>query len=341
MRRKFLSLLAQYLALLALVVTINFFVVYLAPGDAVDAIARGRAELGEAALSEQDRRTLRRYYGLDQSLARQYLDYLGQLARGDLGYSYFHHRPAAEIIRDYAGRTLIVVFAGMLLALLIGLPLGLISASRRGSRLDSSLLIGQIAIHSMPPFFIATLLLIVFAVELRWLPFSGSSDAAINASLGWFERLRDTLSHLTLPALSLAIWESTAIYYFTRNSLIDILSEDFILAARAKGLSSRAVLIRHALRAALPTLIARFALMFGVMVGGIFFVEQVFSYPGIASLALTAFHHHDYLLLRGIFLWLTVAILAANFVADALMYRLDPRARDAALTGSYTARGAR
>lgn len=328
MQRKLLSLAAQYLFLLLLVVMIDFFVVYLVPGDAVDVISRGRAETGDAALTEQEQQLLRRYYGLDQPVARQFTDYVGQLTRGDLGWSFFYHRPAAEIIRDYAGRTAIVVLAGMLLALLAGLPLGLVSAVRRGGAIDSALLIGQIALHSIPPFFIATLLLIVFAVELKWLPFSGSGGVQVGASLDWSGRLSNRLYHLTLPALSLAIWESTAIYYFTRSTLIDVLSEDFILMARAKGLSSRAVLVRHALRAALPVLVARFALMIGAMVGGIFFVEEVFSYPGIASLALTAFHNHDYLLLRGIFLWLTVAILAANFAADLCMYRLDPRTRE-------------
>jgi ABC-type dipeptide/oligopeptide/nickel transport system permease component len=323
MKRRLLSLAAQYLFLLLLVIALNFFVVYLAPGDAVDVISRGRAETGDAGLTEQEQQMLRRYYGLDQPLSQQFTSYLKQLSRGDLGWSFFHHRPAGEIIRDYAGRTLIVVITGMLLALLIGLPLGALSAMRRGGALDSALLIGQIVLHSMPPFFIATLLLIIFAVELKWLPFSGSGSVTASG-------LSNRLSHLALPAVALALWESTTIDYFTRNALIDILSEDFILTARAKGLSSRAVLMRHALRAAMPTLIARFALMIGVMVGGIFFVEQVFSYPGIASLALTAFHHHDYLLLRGVFLWLTLAILAANFIADVLMYRLDPRTRASA-----------
>ncbi len=327
MQDKLLPLAAQYLFLLLLVICINFFVVYLAPGDAVDVISRGRAETGDAGLTAEEQQMLRRYYGLDQPLSRQFTDYLQQLARGDLGWSFFYHRPAGEIIRDYAGRTLIVVVSGVTLALLIGLPLGVLSAARRGRTTDSVLLVSQIVLHSMPPFFIATLLLIVFAVELKWLPFSGSGSVMTGTSRGGFGRLTDMLHHLILPAATLAIWESTTIYYFTRNTLIDILSEDFILTARAKGLTSRAVLMRHALRVALPTLIARFALMLGVMVGGIFFVEEVFSYPGIASLALTAFHNHDYLLLRGIFLWLTVAILAANFAADALMYRMDPRTR--------------
>lgn len=327
MRRKLFQPGGQYLFLLLLVICVNFFVVYLAPGDAVDVISRGRAETGDAGLTEQEARMLRHYYGLDQPLSQQFTAYLRQLGQGDLGWSFFYHRPAGEIIHDYAGRTLVVVVTGMVLALLIGLPLGMLSAAKRGQPLDSALLVTQIVLHSMPPFFIATLLLIVFAVELKWLPFSGSGSVQASAMLSGFSRFSNTIYHLTLPAVALAIWESTTIYYFTRNALIDVLSEDFIMTAKAKGLSSRAVLLRHALRVALPTLIARFALMIGVMVGGIFFVEQVFSYPGIASLALTAFHNHDYLLLRGIFLWLTVAILVANFVADVMMYRLDPRTR--------------
>lgn len=324
MSRKLTELAAQYVLLALAVVTLNFFIVYLAPGDPVGMISRARIDSGERELSAEDQRMLERYFGMDRPLARQYLDYLGQLAAGDLGYSFFFNRPAGEILFDYGKRTLVVVFGGMGLAFAIGLPLGMYSASRRGTRQDSALLVAHMVVHSMPPFFIATLLLIVFAVELRWLPFSGSGIAAAGGGAGTVVR------HTALPALALAIWESTAVYYFTRGALVDVLSQEFILTARAKGLSRRAVLVRHAIPAVLPTLITRFALIFGMMVGGVFFVEQVFSYPGIASLALTAFQNHDYLLLRGVFLWLTAAILIANFAADICVWHLDPRAREEA-----------
>jgi len=324
MSRKIFSLLGQYLLLLFLVITINFFIVYLAPGNPVDVIVRGRGDLLPNVVTDTEKQALRQYYGLDRPLAAQYFGYLSHLAHGDLGYSFFYHRPVAEIILDHAKRTLPVVAAGMALALLIGLPLGMLSASHRGKRLDTTLLIAQVSFHSLPPFFIATILLVVFAVKLKWFPFSGSTSVSVlpESRLGYFGM---ALYHLTLPVIALALWESTTIFYFTRNSLIDILSEDFILVARAKGLSERSIFIQHALRAALPTLVTRFALVFGFMLGGVFFVEQVFSYPGIAMLALSAFNNYDYLLLRGVFLLLALGILIANLFADICVFKLDPR----------------
>jgi peptide/nickel transport system permease protein len=330
MNRQLVALLMQYLFLTFLVVTINFFIIRLLPGNPIDVLVRGRGELVPVVVSESDKQMLRRYYGLDQSLVDQYIRYLRSIARGDLGHSFYYHRPVSEIILDYAQRTLPVVIVGMALALIIGLPLGVLSASRRGQRLDSMLLVWQITLHSLPPFFIATILLIVFAVELKWFPFSGSASIGSLSSPASMSSLAGTIYHLALPSVALALWESSTIYYFTRNSLIDILGQDFILAARAKGLSTRAVLVRHALRVALPALTARFALMFGFMVGGVFFVEQVFSFPGVALLALSAFHNYDYLLLQGIFLLLTMAILVTNCLADVCMYKFDPRTREGA-----------
>ena len=331
MSRKILSLLAQYVVLIFLVVTINFFIVYLAPGSPVDVMAHGRSDLMPVVVTQSEREALSRYYGLDRPIIDQYVTYLTHLARGDLGYSFFYHQPVAEIIYDYSKRTLPVVIAGMMLAIVIGVPLGMLSAARRGQTADAVLLVSQVILHSLPPFFIATVLLIIFSVKLKWFPFSGSAAVGNLSASGAIDSLTSAAYHLTLPVVALALWESTAVYYFTRNCLIDVLEEQFILVARAKGLSERLILTRHALRVALPTLITRFALIFGFMVGGVFFVEQVFSYPGVALLALTAFHNYDYLLLRGVFLLLAVAILVANLVADICVYALDPRTRVAVM----------
>lgn len=318
MKRKLLWLLAQYAFLLSLVVTINFFIVYLVPGDAVEMMSRGFTEAGAQGFAEETRTMLWQYFGLDQPVLTQFVNYLRGLIRGDLGVSYLYQRPVTEIIFDYASRTLVLITAGIGLALLVGVPLGAFSAARRGQKTDIFLLISQMMLHSVPPFLIAMVLLIIFAVLLKWLPFSGSAQIGQNFSFG-------DIKHFILPVVALALWESTAVYYFTRNALVDILGEDYILVARAKGLSEKAVLLRHALRVALPTLIARFALIFGTAIGGVFFVEDVFNFPGIATLALAAFRNYDYTLLRGIFLLLTVSILAVNFIADACLYRLDPR----------------
>lgn len=325
MKQKLLSLSAQYLLLLSIVVTVNFFIVYLVPGDAVEMMSRNLNEAGANGLADETREMLRRYFGLDQPVLTQFVNYLRGLTVGDLGTSYFYQRPVVEIIFDYGLRTLVLITLGIGLALVAGVPLGAFSALRRGHRPDTFLLLTQMTLHSIPPFLIATFLLIIFAVVLKWLPYSGSANIGRVSAPGVFEMLTGNLKHLILPVAALAVWESTAIYYFTRSALVDILGEDYILVARAKGLSEKVVLFRHALRVALPTLIARFALVFGTAVGGAFFVEDVFNFPGIATLALSAFRNYDYTLMRGVFLVLTVSILAVNFIADICLYKLDPR----------------
>lgn len=325
MKHKILSLFAQYVLLLSLVVTVNFFIVYLVPGDAVEMMSRNLNEAGAEGFGEDTRAMLRQYFGLDQPILTQFANYLRGFAHGDLGTSFYYQRPVTEIIFDYFWRTFVLIVAGIGLALLVGVPLGLFSAVRRGQKSDTILLLAQMMLHSIPPFLIAMFLLIIFAVVLKWLPFSGSAAIGQIAAPNVFEMLTGDFKHFILPVAALALWESTAVYYFTRNALVDILGEDYILVARAKGLSEKVVLFRHALRATLPTLIARFALVFGTAIGGAFFVEDVFNFPGIATLALSAFRNYDYTLLRGIFLLLTVSILAVNFVADICLYRLDPR----------------
>ncbi len=152
MGRKLFSLLAQYLLITFIVITINFFIVYLSPGNPVDVIVRGQGDLLPTVVTAGEKQMLRQYYGLDRPLLDQYFSYLAHISHGDFGYSFFYHRPVVEVIVDFAKRTVPVVIAGMVLALLIGLPLGMLSASRRGERLDSFLLVSQVTLHSHATF---------------------------------------------------------------------------------------------------------------------------------------------------------------------------------------------
>lgn len=324
--RRYAALLARSLALLAVIAAVNFFLIHLVPGGPLEVISRARVESGAAPLSEAERAMFRRYYGLDQPLAEQLLTYAGQLLHGDLGYSTFFRRPTAEIIAEYGKRTSLLVVAGLLVAVCTGLPLGIVSAARRGSLLDSGLLAVEMILHATPPFLLATAALIVFAVKLQWFPLAGSAAISDAGSDG----LAGVLRHLALPAFSLGIWESSTVYYLARNAMVDILGEDYIRTARAKGLGNHEILIRHALPALLPMLLARFAVLFGAAIGGAFFAEQVFSYPGLGQLSLTAFQDYDYLLLRGIFLVLAASILTVYLVADLCLIRFDARAGERA-----------
>ncbi|MGC8761857.1 MAG: ABC transporter permease [Bryobacteraceae bacterium] len=319
--KRYVALLARSLALLAVITVANFFLIRLVPGGPLEVISRARVESGAAPLSDAERAMFRRYYGLDQPLPAQLLAYAGQLLHGDLGYSTFFRRPSSEIIAEYCKRTSLLVAAGLLVAVCTGLPLGIVSAARRGSLLDSVLLAVEMILHAAPPFLLATAALIVFAVKLQWFPLAGSEAITDAGSAGFAGMLR----HLALPAFSLGAWESSTVYYFARNSMVDILGEDYIRTARAKGLGNHEILIRHALPALLPMFLARFAVLFGAAIGGVFFAEQVFSYPGLGQLSLTAFQNYDYLLLRGIFLVLAAGILTAYLVADLWLIRFDAR----------------
>jgi len=318
--KRYATVVARCLLLLAVITLLNFFLIRLVPGGPLEVISRARVESGAAPLSDAERSMFARYYGLDQSLSQQLLSYGGMLMHGDMGQSTFFRRPTAEIVSQYLERTLLLVAAGLLVAVGAGLPLGIISAARRGSLFDSSLLVVEMILHAVPPFLIATAALIVFAVTLHWFPVAGSAAITVGES-----SFTSVLRHLALPALSLGVWESTTVYYLTRNAMVDILGEDYIRAARAKGLGEHEVLIRHALPALAPALLARFSVLFGSAIGGAFFAEQVFSYPGIGQLSLTAFQNYDYLLLRGIFLVLSATMLAAYLAADLWLIRFDIR----------------
>ncbi len=196
-------------------------------------MSRGFTEAGAENLGEATQQMLREYFGLDQPITTQFVVYLRGLAHGDLGVSFLYQQSVAEIIFDYFWRTFLLITAGIGLALLIGVPLGIFSASRRGRKIDTFLLLSQMTLHSIPPFLIATFLLIIFAVVLKLLPFSGSANIGQTAAPGIFEMLTGDLKYFVLPVAALALWEMTAIYYFTRNALVDILGEDFILVARA------------------------------------------------------------------------------------------------------------
>ena len=324
--KRYMALVARSLALLVTLTVVNFFLIHLVPGGPLEVISRARVESGAAPLSDAERAMFCRYYGLDRPLGAQLLAYVAQLAHGDLGYSTFFRRPSSEIIAEYYKRTTWLVATGLLVAVCTGLPLGIVSAARRGKWLDSVLLAVEMILHATPPFLFATVALIVFAVKLQWFPLAGSEAIADPGSVG----LADMLRHLALPALSLGVWESSTVYYLVRNAMVDILGEDYIRTARAKGLGNHEILIRHALPALLPMLLARLAVLFGAAIGGAFFAEQVFSYPGLGQLSLIAFQNYDYLLLRGIFLVLTASILMSYLAADLWLIRFDAGVGDGA-----------
>jgi peptide/nickel transport system permease protein len=293
----------QAVVVLFCVATVAFLVVRMA-GDPVKAMLPENATLAQ----EQ---ALRHLLGLDKPLIEQYTSYLWGLLHLDFGQSLFFHEPALDIILGRLPATLQLSAAALVFALVVSIPAGIISAVRRGRATDSSVmgvvLIGQ----STPAFFVGIVLILVFSVELKWLPASG---------IGGF-------SHLILPAITLGLYSMAMIARLLRSSLIDVLSEDHIRTARAKGLSPSKVILTNGLRNASLPVVTIVGLEIGSLHGGAILTETVFSWPGVGRLTVEAVTNRDYPLMQATVLFLAVVFVVVNLVVDILYAFLDPRVR--------------
>lgn len=294
---------------------IAFLILRLAPGDPVQLMLTSDATLADVE-------ALRHDLGLDQPLALQYLLWLGNVVQGDLGTSLFTKQPViAEILARFPN-TMILTIAAIGLAVALGMPLGIIAAARRGTTVDSASMIASVIGWSMPNFWIGLLLVLVFSVWLRWLPTGGMYDImALDRSLP------DLLRHLVLPAFTLAVSHMAYVARFTRSSLLEALSQDYVRTARAKGLTERLVILRHAFRNSLIPIISVLGVSIGHLLGGAVIVEAVFSWPGLGSLMVQAISNRDFPVVQGAMLFAAVIFIVVNLVADLLYAVVDPRIR--------------
>jgi peptide/nickel transport system permease protein/oligopeptide transport system permease protein len=292
---------------LLLVVTVAVFLLMsLTPGDPAVLM------LGQDA-TPQAIKELQAQYGTDRPLPEQYLRFLMNLARGDLGRSFVTHLPvSSELARTWPA-TFQLAVAAMGFALLLGLPLGVLTAVKRGGWLDQITRIVVLISVSMPIFWSGLLLIYWFAVQLRWFPTSGAG----------------TPLHLVLPALSLSTFSLAVIVRLTRSSMIDVLSEDYVRTARAKGLRDRVVIIRHALKNALIPVVTIAGLQFGQLLAGAALTETVFNWPGLGRLVVTAVFARDYPMIRGAILVIAATFIIVNLLVDLAYAFLDPRIRHA------------
>lgn len=312
---------AQYGLVLLVALTLNFLLPRLMPGSPLAFLAG--EEVGQ--LTSDEIAEVRRRFGLDRTLPEQYLRYLAAIATGDWGYSFQAGRPVMAVIRERLPWTVLLAGTSLLLATVLGTLLGAVAAWRRGGWLDTSTLSGFILLDSLPTFWLGMVLVAVFAVQLGWLPiFGASSPWGPRSGLPY---TLDVLRHLALPAATLTASSLAGAFMVMRYSMLQTLGEDYIRTARAKGLAERDVLFGHATRNALLPVATAVMLNLGFLFGGATVVETVFSYPGIGSLLFQAVISRDYPLLQGAFLMLTVSVIAANLVADAIYPILDPRVR--------------
>lgn len=302
-------------ATIVIALTVNFVLFRVLPGDAVTRVSR--IPNASPAL----RHALEVEFGLDKSLWQQYLLYVEQLCRGNLGVSFTNRQPVLDNLTEAFGNTLPMVATGTILAILLGVAVGVYAAVRRNTLADHLATGVAVAFYAFPTQFLGMMLLIMFAGVL---PSVGMRDPfAVALSPG--EQFADLLLHMALPVLTLVLTLYAENALIVRSAMVETLGQDYILTARAKGLSRRRIIWSYALRnAALPT-ITQVALSLGAVVSGSILVEVIFSWPGIGRALYDAVLQRDYPMLQGGFLAITVTVVVLNYVADLLYFRLDPR----------------
>jgi peptide/nickel transport system permease protein len=305
------------LGLIYVVTTLLFLVLHVVPGDPAELLLSG----GGVAPSPESVAELRERLGLDDPLWQQYASYLVHLAHGDLGNSFQDEAPVVDEIARRLPRTLELILAASILAVVLGLPLGTIAAVRRGRLLDQ--LLSSLASFnlSVPVFVSGTVLVLIFAQKLRWVPAGGYAPLAANP-----------LQHmvfLMMPAIAIAVGLAAVVFRMARAAVLDTLERDWVRTARAKGLPPRQVLIRHVVRNALTPVVTVLGLHMGSLLGGTVLVEYVFNWPGVSSLLVHAVEQRDYPEVLGVVLVVSFLFILLNLVVDLMYALLDPRVRHA------------
>lgn len=297
--------------------TLNFLIFHLAPGNAAQALSRVPG--GSARLQH----VLAREFGLNELLVDQYGHYLDNLVHGRLGVSYQNQQPVADNLRTELANTIPMVLAGTIFAAVIGITIGVIAGARRSSLTDVVSISTAMVLYSLPAQWVGLVLIIIFG---RFLPTQGEQNPfLLHPSL--MQHLLDVGRHMILPSLTFGLVLLGQFAIIARSSMVEALSEDYIVTARAKGLPFPRIVRKHALPNALLPTITLTALSLGSVVGGAILVEIVFSWPGIGEATYQAVTARDYPMLEGQFLVLAIAVVICNLVADLLYFRLDPRVR--------------
>jgi peptide/nickel transport system permease protein len=320
MRGYVLRKLGQTVLTIFVVLVFNFFLFRIMPGNPVRILIRNPKISAEALqrITEQ--------FGLNQSKFVQFGYYLRDLFTGDLGHSFVYRKPVLDVIMEKLPPTLLLTGTATILSIIIGVILGVIFAWKRGSKLDVAGLSLSLVLYSMPSFWVGILMVMLFAVYWPIFPIGGMSVPGTYYATIW-SQLGSLLRHMLLPTVTFALILIGEYVLIMRNSLLEVMSEDYMLTARAKGVSNRNLLRRHALPNAMLPMVTLIAMNLGFIVGGAIQVETVFSWPGLGRLMYTALMGRDYPLLQGIFLFVTVCVVGANFCADLLYRYLDPRVK--------------
>jgi peptide/nickel transport system permease protein len=309
----------QAIPLILAVIIFTFILIHLTPGDPTFVLT------GQEA-SPEFIKEVRASYGLDRPLLEQLAIYLVRVLQGDLGYSYFFGEPVLGVILSRMPNTLLLMGIGLTFASVLGVILGVISARRVYAISDNVITVLSLIGYSLPVMWFGQALVLIFSIHFRLFPAAGMM------SFGWsltnpLDHALDLLWHLALPVLVIGTFQLALITRMTRASLLEVLSKDFIITARAKGLKENVVLYKHALKNALPPIIAILGVNVGTMFAGAILTETVFSWPGMGRFLYDSIFRRDYPAITGLFIVITIAVVVANFAADVAQAYFDPRVR--------------
>lgn len=312
MRKYLLKRLLIAIPVLIGVTICSFIIVNLAPGDPVDMYVNPDATLDQIEMT-------RAALGLDQPMYVRYFKWLGELFQGNLGFSFATREPVVNLLADRMGATLLLMGVSLVVGYLIAIPLGILSAVKQNTWIDYLTTGGSFLGVSIPSFFLGLGLVYIFSLQLGWLPTGGMS------TLGGDGNLVDQLKHMILPVIVLSASICGNMIRYVRSSMLEVLKEDYIRTAKAKGLKSMMVVIKHGLRNSLIPIITVIGMDIPKLIGGAVVTEQIFQWPGLGQLTISSISSRDYATLMAINLLSAIAVLVANMLADILYSAADPR----------------
>jgi len=319
MGRYLLSRFAQIVPIIVIIVVVNFFLIHLAPGDPIAYI------IGDAPVPEVVVVELRHKFGLDQPLPTQLAIYLWGVARGDFGYSYVAHEPVLDIVLARLPATLLLTVSQYVLAIVVGIGLGVISARRRNWAAESATTLISVVGYAVPVFFLGQMLVLFFSYKLGLFPSQGMYS--LRYDMTPLESALDVAWHLVLPCITLAFFNLALIARLTRANMLQTLRLEYVMFARSKGISETAVLFRHALRNAILPVVTIIGADIKTLITGAVLTETVFAWPGIGRLTYEALTARDYPVLMAMFVFVGVLVVVANLITDLTYAYLDPRIR--------------
>ncbi len=314
-----LKRLLQAIPLLLGIVTVTFFITRLAPGDPMDIYLESQRQIDPEVIE-----LIRKKHGLDQPIYVQYVKWVANVARGDFGESFRYRRPVSHLLAEAIPDTLQLTILALVLDALLGISLGIISAVKQYSALDKAVTLGSLIIYAIPGFWLALMLVLVFSVNLGWFPTSQTRSMDYDF-LSFWGKLLDRLWHLVLPVFVLGVASAAGTARYMRNRLLEVLNEEYVLSARARGFRERVVILKHALRNALIPIVTIYGLALPFLLGGAVIIETIFAWPGMGRMAVEAVTGRDYPLIMATTTVAAVLTVLGNLLADITYASVDPR----------------